>query len=45
MTPLAFVLLPFVLAFVYERDMAFVVITTVVLIVLLLSFYLGKVEG
>jgi uncharacterized membrane protein len=34
-----------VLAFVYERDMTFVVVTTAVLILLLLSFYLGNVEG
>lgn len=34
-----------VFAFVYERDPAFVVITTIVLILLLLSFALGKAEG
>ena len=34
-----------VLAFVYQRDRAFVVITAVVLGLLLLSFILGKAEG
>ena len=34
-----------VLAFIYERDRIFVAITTVVLLLLLLSFFLGKVEG
>jgi uncharacterized membrane protein len=34
-----------ILAFVYERDPAFVLITSVVLCLLLLSFWLGKVEG
>jgi uncharacterized membrane protein len=31
--------------FIYERDWAFVVITTIVLFLLILSFVLGKVEG
>ncbi len=34
-----------IFAFVYERDRVFVVITTIVLGLLLLSFFLGKVEG
>ena len=34
-----------IFAFVYERDPAFVLITSVVLGLLLLSFWLGKVEG
>lgn len=33
-----------ILAFVYQRDRIFVVLTTIVLAVLLLSFVLGKVE-
>ena len=34
-----------IFAFVYERDPAFVLITSVVLCLLLLSFWLGKVEA
>jgi uncharacterized membrane protein len=34
-----------VFAFMYERDRVFAVITTVVFLLLLLSFFLGKVEG
>jgi uncharacterized membrane protein len=34
-----------IFAFVYERDPAFVLITSVVLCLLLLSFWLGRVEG
>ena len=34
-----------VFAFVYERDPAFVLITSIVLLLLLLSFVLGKAEG
>lgn len=34
-----------IFAFVYERDRKYVVITTIVLMFLLLSFVLGKVEG
>jgi uncharacterized membrane protein len=34
-----------VFAFLYERDRVFAVITTVVFLLLLLSFFLGKVEG
>jgi uncharacterized membrane protein len=34
-----------VFAFLYEKDRVFAVITTVVFLLLLLSFFLGKVEG
>ncbi len=34
-----------ILAFVYQRDSVFVAVTTVVFLLLLLSFFLGKVEG
>ena len=34
-----------ILGFVYQRDRAFVVFTTIVLTLLLLSFWLGRVEG
>jgi len=34
-----------IFAFVYERDRTFVIITSIVLILLLLSFFLGKAGG
>ncbi|MGE5610076.1 MAG: DUF1634 domain-containing protein [Bacillota bacterium] len=34
-----------ILAFLYEDDLAFALITTLVLTLLLLSFFLGRVEG
>jgi uncharacterized membrane protein len=34
-----------ILAFVYQKDRVFTIITTIVLILLLLSFFLGRVEG
>ena len=34
-----------ILGFVYQRDRAFVVFTSIVLALLLLSFWLGRVEG
>ena len=34
-----------ILGFFYQRDRVFVVFTTVVLILLLLSFWLGRIEG
>jgi uncharacterized membrane protein len=34
-----------IIAFLYERDRVFAIITTVVLMLLLLSFFLGRVKG
>ena len=34
-----------IFAFVYEKDRVFVIITIIVLSLLLLSFFLGRVEG
>ncbi|HZL35860.1 MAG TPA: DUF1634 domain-containing protein [Tepidisphaeraceae bacterium] len=34
-----------ILAFVYEKDPVFVIITSIVLALLLLSFFLGRIEG